>query len=205
METTDKYTEYAEQCIDNILDTLEKVEPNKITVVTGDNATGKSVLRQLVWKPISKALGKQIKVADISMQRRTGLHSELGGGGVFLRDTDWSATSTNTLSFIKSVLGATERYIVLDEPEIGMSVSLQASVGEYLNKILPEVLEKNYGIMIITHSHELIKRLSCCDVFLNLQGKSKEEYLTAEPEIIDLEEFEKRDNALFKALQNQLK
>lgn len=199
-----KYKEYADQCIDNIIDALGQIKAHKITILTGDNASGKSLVRKQVWEAIERDTGKRVITADSSMERRTGLHSELGGGGVFVRDTAWSATSENSIHFIKCVLQATERYVVIDEPEIGCSLSLQASIGEYLNKVLPEVLGKNYGIMIITHSKEIVKRLTCADTFINLQKRTKDEWLNMEPEVIDLDEFLAKSSALFKGLQKAL-
>lgn len=210
MEETPKYKaedfkDWAEDVIDNgIIPTLEALEPNKITILTGNNGTGKSLIRSLCWRSISDAVGKRVKVADISMQRRTGLHSEMGGAGVFLRDHDTTATSMNTLGFLKSILKADDRYIVLDEPEIGMSLEMQRSVAEYLNKVLPDVMTKNHGVLIITHSTEIISHLNA-DVFLNIQGMSKEEWLNREIKPIDLDEFDAKHSALYSALNERLK
>lgn len=196
---------WAEEAFDNLVDALESIHANEITVLTGDNGTGKSLIRKLLWKQLEEELGFRVKVADTSMERRTGLHSELGGGGVFCRDAEWVATSENSIRFMRSVLMADERFIVLDEPEIGLSESMQLSVAKFLNEKLPEVMKKNYGVLIITHSKIIIENLDCIGKFVNIQKLTKEDYLAKEPECIDLEEFDKRSSALFKLLQSHLK
>ena len=138
------------------------------------------------------------------MERRTGTHSDLGGMGVFLRDNDASATSSNTIQFIKGVLESKKRYIVIDEPEIGMSESIQKSIAVYFNKRFPEVLKENYGILVITHSKQIVKTLDDCN-FINIQKKTKDEWLNAEPEVIDIDLFEKQSMDLFRLLQTKLK
>lgn len=204
MDMKDKYTAYAEECLDNIFDAMDQIKLNSIMVLTGENATGKSLIRKALAPVLTKQNnGERVRIADISMERRTGLHSELGGGGVFLRDTEWVATSSNSIHNIRSICKATDRYIVLDEPEIGCGLSMQASIAEFLNKTLPEVLQNNKGVLIITHSKEIVKRLNNVE-FINLQKLTKEEWLSAEPVIIDFEEFEEKQNALFHLVQDHL-
>lgn len=202
-----EYTEYAEKALDNIFDALDKIKVGEITILTGDNGTGKSLIRKVIGSAIAKQLdGERVPVADISMERRTGLHAELGGGGVFLRDTEWLATSQNSLSFLRGILNSVKgRYVVLDEPEIGMSVSLQASISEWLKNKLPDVLKDNEGVLIITHSAELVRRLREISSFVNLQGLTVDEWLNMPPTVIDLDEFEAKCSALHSLLQKHLK
>lgn len=201
-----------EDHIDNLIDIRDSIKLNEVTILTGDNATGKSVIRKTLWKHINDLLGIEEQksfVSDISMERRTGLHPEMGGGGIFLRDCGWTPTSMETYRFIKGVFQAlnnNKRFIVLDEPEIGASKEVQKAFAKYINNFYDDIHDNNkcYGLLVITHSDEIIKNLKC-DNFLNIQGLTKEEYLNREIKDIDLEELEKFSLDLFCGIRDRNK
>ena len=203
----DMYKEWAQETYENILDALDQIKTGHVTILTGDNGTGKSLIRKVLCSSLrNQENDDTIKIADISMEKRTGLHAGLGGGGVFLRDVEWVATSDNRLSFLYSLLNsAKDRYLVLDEPELGMSQDLQKSIGIYLSKRIPETMKENRGMLIITHSREFVRSLSVEHVFVNLQKKSEEEWLNESAKEIDLDDFRKKCDALFNLLRDHLK
>ena len=203
----DMYKEWAQEAYENILDALDQIKTGHVTILTGDNGTGKSLIRKVLCSSLrNQENDDTIKIADISMEKRTGLHAGLGGGGVFLRDVEWVATSDNSLSFLYSLLNsAKDRYLVLDEPELGMSQDLQKSIGIYLSKRIPETMKENRGMLIITHSREFVRSLSVEHVFVNLQKKSEEEWLNESAKEIDLDDFRKKCDALFNLLRDHLK
>lgn len=201
--------------IEQLINLREKICLNEVTILTGDNATGKSVIRKTLWQHINDLLGiKEEKsfVSDISMERRTALHPGLGGGGVFLRDCGWTPTSMETYRFIKGIFQnlnddndkISKRFIVLDEPEIGASKEVQKAFAKYINNFYDKIHDNNkcYGLLVITHSDEIIKNLKC-DNFLNIQGLTKEEYLNREIKDIDLEEIDEFSLNLFKAIRDR--
>lgn len=201
-----------EDHINNLIDIRDSIKLNEVTILTGDNATGKSLIRKTLWQHINDLLGIEEQksfVSDISMERRTGLHPEMGGGGIFLRDCGWTPTSMETYRFIKGVfqaLNSNKRFIVLDEPEIGASREVQKAFAKYINNFYEEIHDNNkcYGLLVITHSDEIIKNLKC-DNFLNIQGLTKEEYLNREIKDIDLEELEKFSLDLFCGIRDRNK
>lgn len=203
----DMYKEWAQEAYENILDALDQIKTGHVTILTGDNGTGKSLIRKVLCSSLrNQENDDTIKIADISMEKRTGLHAGLGGGGVFLRDVEWVATSDNSLSFLYSLLNsAKDRYLVLDEPELGMSQDLQKSIGIYLSKRIPETMKENRGMLIITHSREFVRSLSVEHVFVNLQKKNEEEWLNESAKEIDLDDFRKKCDALFNLLWDHLK
>ena len=203
----DMYKEWAQEAYENILDALDQIKTGHVTILTGDNGTGKSLIRKVLCSSLrNQENDDTIKIADISMEKRTGLHDGLGGGGVFLRDVEWVATSDNSLSFLYSLLNsAKDRYLVLDEPELGMSQDIQKSIGIYLSKRIPETMKENRGMLIITHSREFVRSLSVEHVFVNLQKKSEEEWLNESAKEIDLDDFRKKCDALFNLLRDHLK
>ena len=206
-----------EDHIEHLINLRDKIYLNEVTILTGDNATGKSVIRKTLWQHINDLLGiKEEKsfVSDISMERRTALHPEMGGGGVFLRDCGWTPTSMETYRFIKGIFQnlnddnkkISKRFIVLDEPEIGASKEVQKAFAKYINNFYEKIHDPNkcYGLLVITHSDEIIKNLKC-DNFLNIQGLTKEEYLNREIKDIDLEEIEKFSLNLFRGIRDRNK
>lgn len=201
------YKEWAQEAYENILDALDQIKTGHVTILTGDNGTGKSLIRKVLCSSLrNQENDDTIKIADISMEKRTGLHAGLGGGGVFFRDVEWVATSDNSLSFLYSLFNsAKDRYLVLDEPELGMSQDLQKSIGIYLSKRIPETMKENRGMLIITHSREFVRSLSVEHVFVNLQKKSEEEWLNESAKEIDLDDFRKKCDALFNLLRDHLK
>ena len=113
------------------------------------------------------------------------------------------------ITFIKGVfktLDNDKRFIVLDEPEIGASKEVQKAFAKYINNFYEEIHDNNkcYGLLVITHSDEIIKNLKC-DNFLNIQGLTKEEYLNREIKDIDLEEIEKFSLDLFCGIRDRNK
>ena len=113
----DMYKEWAQEAYENILDALDQIKTGHVTILTGDNGTGKSLIRKVLCSSLrNQENDDTIKIADISMEKRTGLHAGLGGGGVFFRDVEWVATSDNSLSFLYSLFNsAKDRYLVLDD------------------------------------------------------------------------------------------
>lgn len=204
MEQTENWTDKA---INNIIDAIDKIQFGKIIILTGENGSGKSLIRKLLpYQLKDKNGGELVKVASTSMDRRTGLHSEMGGAGVFCRDTEWVATSENSFSFIRQIINSVkDRFVVIDEPEIGMSDSLKIALGNWLNKNLPELLDRNQAVMIITHSKELVKQITFTHDFINIQGLTEEEWMNETPKMLDIEEWSKKNTELFKALQKRLK
>lgn len=51
----------------------------------------------------------------------------------FLRDSAWTSTGQNTAELLMSILNTENRYIVLDEPELGMGEELQLTIANYIN------------------------------------------------------------------------
>ena len=198
------YSEYAEQCLENIFNTLDQIRCGQIHILTGENGSGKSLIVKTLHHHLNNIEDDEVKVATWGMNKRAGIDT---GTGIraFTADIDWTCTSENSLGMIKNILKQTNRFIVIDEPEVGMGETLQASLGNWLSKQLPEVIKQNKGVLIITHSKHLVRNINCEHVFLNMQGKDKETWLNEIPSVIDLDEFEARNLALFNLLRDHLR
>lgn len=190
--------------IDRLIKIAESIELGKLTILTGSNGSGKSVIRKLLPTRIQEKLGKDSPerlVSSLSFMSRAGLNSMCGIN--FLRDSEWTSTGDNTVHLLKSVVKHEDRFIVLDEVELGMGEELQLSIANYINSIKDEVLKKSYGLLVITHSRIVAKTLKE-DAFFNIDGiETKEEWLNREIVPTDLDQFKEDCDELFVAIRDR--
>ena len=163
----------------------KSIEPNKITLLTGRNGGGKSLIRQLLNTSIASKLGKdKVVIPHASQQIRTTNNPSLSSMSRFASDLDWLATSSNTINTIKSALNVKADYVVIDEPEIGLGEELQLGLIEWLNKELT-----GRGALVICHSRLIAKNLNF-DLFINLEDMTFDEWINRQPVSISIDEFE---------------
>lgn len=194
--------EYYDDIVDNIIDIAESIEPHKITILTGPNGSGESVVRQLLSRSISEKCGVNINnaVSSISMSRRTG-----GAGAIraFTSDTPWSPTGQNSYNFVCAVLKSSKnRFIVMDELEIGMSDELLMTTVQYINDNYNA--EEHLGLLVITHSRNVVKWLNH-DYFINMSGMTEDEWVNREVKPVDIEQFEEDCHKLFLCIDARTK
>jgi energy-coupling factor transporter ATP-binding protein EcfA2 len=196
--------------LDNILDMTDDIKIGEVTILTGSNGSGKSLIRKLMPACLIKQfkdIGVKVKencVSSISMQSRTESKPEWGALSCMMHDTGWAPTSTSTWNLIKGVIG-TDNYIVIDEPEIGCSKEIQLSICEAINSFV--IKKKNEcdfkGMLIITHS-ELICNIVNHDAFINLNGLSEKEWIERDLIIYDLEDLQNNSNLLHSVVQKRI-
>ena len=215
----------------NILDIILN-DPEEFTILTGSNGGGKSMIRNqfgLKYQNDLKNNPNKRKCKSISMELRTSINSSWGALSAAMLDNDATPTSLNTFQLIKGVLkdaGIFEEhepgtirmysetgYIIIDEPEIGMSEEMVLALGYYLLEIFPLLRAEKIGLMIITHSRVLVDLLTSIPPvthtvdewlntyrFINLDGLGLTEYICRQPKPADLEALEA--NYLFDAIRN---
>lgn len=184
--------------VDDLIDYSKQIKVGKITILTGSNGSGKSLLRKLIGSSLTKN-NKLVKVASVSMERRAGLNLD-GAMGAFTKDAEWEPTSRETIKLINGLLSQQERFIVIDEAEIGMGDELVLGLVNMLN----EKLNKNpLGALIITHSRVIVENLKH-DHFINLNGMKHKEWLTREIVPMDIETLYEQSNLIFREVQNRI-
>lgn len=202
--------------IDRIIYIRDMIEPNEITLLTGSNGSGKSLVR----KQVSFSLARKIPnvnieklTADVSMQRRTESNPEWGALSSINHDLSWNPTSYSTYSLIDTMLNSClteddskKRYIIIDEPEIGMSRETQLGLVKYLMNRLDEIMSNSHGLLIITHSEVIVDAFKDKSVFLNLDKDcTADEWLHRELIPVDLEQLAKDSHELFLGINERSK
>jgi len=207
-----------EEQFDNIVKVGSKIKVNEITILTGDNGSGKSLIRQAILSFISKQLDPletdmrklSRQIGSISMQKRTQGNKEYMELRAFFTDQEDEPTSLNTIFFIEALMDYNFKedkkdkfkFIIIDEPELGCSEETQLALSYYFNENLHKL---NCGVLIITHSRIIVENVFH-DNFLNLSGyKDKEEWLNRTIIATDIEKAKTNSNDLRSFVYQQLK
>lgn len=187
--------------INSLVDICDSIDETKITVLTGFNATGKSLIRKLLKSTFSEKLNdKKIIIPHSSQELRTSNVASLGALSSIANDVDWLSTSQQSISLIKKMINYDNFYVVIDEPEIGCSEELQLGIADYFNKNFDR--EKK-GCLIITHSKIIVKNI-VSDVFINIEKQTKNEWLNREINMVSLDDFIKFSDEMFINIRNRL-
>ena len=214
METVRKLDDH----ITRLIDVAESIKPNKLTILTGSNGNGKSFIRKLMNSKMGEKYpdrdARKI-VTEVSMQKRTDTNNPLMGTGFGFTffDNPKFPTSISTYNLIwrllRSCAASKEKgcksYLIIDEPEIGMSEESQLGTALYLKGKLPEILENSLGLMIITHSKTIVKELKESADFIYTDCEmTDDEWLDRDIIATDFEELEKQSMELMHRLNDWL-
>lgn len=198
-----------------IVNAFGQIDVEGVTVLTGNNGTGKSLVRKqlpFLFKNLyglSDLSGTRGWVRSISMDHRTQSQPEFGGLSGIMNDLEWIATSQNTLHSIDQLFRSMEsennvKYLVIDEYEIGCSEETAVALAMYIDSRLHELIDqkKIVGAMIITHSRPGLQHIRF-DHFVNIQGLTYEQWSNREIVPTDLDLL--RENGLFTYIRDNIK
>lgn len=195
-----------EEHIDGLADIIESTPiEGKITILTGSNGSGKSLIRKQLPFHIGRLSGFEANkcVSSTSLEARTSSNPEWGALGGAMQDTPWLPTSYATINMIENLIKIKNKYLVIDEPEIGMGEETVMALVNFLNEKFSNLDESVLGVMVITHNRYLVSNLRH-DHFANTDGlKSSEEWLNRELVPTDLEALKQND--LFTAIRDRQK
>ena len=202
----EKLTKHVKQ----LIEIKDSIKPNECTILTGFNGSGKSLIRKQIIFAIKKQY-PDAKTEHVSMQLRTESNVSLGALCSAMHDLPWIPTSCSTYDLIKGLINnklnnnKKQSYIVIDEPEIGMSTESQLAIAQYLKTNMPALLNCTYGVLIITHSETIVKELMDIATFKNINEEHKdispEEWLNREIKPTDFEYLNEWSLALFRYLE----
>ena len=160
---------------------------SKVVVVVGGSASGKSFCIRVM---ASWANNDDEEPIQVSMKYRTeaGFHRAFMFGPI--GDSE-DSTGNVSLGAIKGALGTSENreknhWLMLDEPDLGLSEDYAAAMGVWLAEYANKLPEKCQGLMIVTHSRDLVKSLfektTLTPHFLHMDGnKTPEQWISSNP------------------------
>lgn len=193
--------------IDNLIKVMKDIPLNKVTILVGRNGGGKSFIRKILGQFIEQKVNDGRKryeyVNEISMDKRI----DFEGGIMRCNNCDMpdTPTSENTIGHIESLFRHGEnRFLVIDEMEIGMGEELQAGVCAELAPQFAEILPKTLGILVITHSKTIVENLPH-DKFISLEGMSENEWLNRKIVPTTPTELKEWSTLLYRAIQKRLR
>ncbi len=135
-----------------------------ILVVTGENASGKS-LAFLILNNLVRSFGKEEKidvlVMDIGMGRRTksGIEKAFMFGDEHLDSTGNISIKVMQTGVENSRSKDTYHYLMLDEPDIGVGEGYHSAIGQFLSEFASTLPEKCLGLIVATHSRKITAKL----------------------------------------------
>lgn len=134
----------------------------KMVFVVGENASGKSFFRRVVGAICQQAKSKT-EYIPISMEGRRTVSYNPWLSFVY-GDEGYQATgvlSSNTvITGVKTSEGRTGRHVIFwDEPDIGLSDSWSAGLGDKLNEFIKNPPEHLVASFVVTHSKSLVARV----------------------------------------------
>jgi hypothetical protein len=149
------------------------------------------------------------------MELRTSGNSGLVGTGLdhMHSDLSWESTGEHTLDLVCNLLKSNtsekmakenRRYIIIDELETGLSKEVLLGVCNLLNTEMDNILKNSYGVLLITHSDEVVTQVKH-DVFLNIEGMTEEEWLNREIVPVSPDDIREWSLALFRGIRNRSK
>lgn len=212
-----------------LVEIIEDIDTEGISILTGSNGGGKSMIRQqfaLKYKNGKIENPNKRKCKAISMQLRTSTNPAFGALSSAMLDNEASPTSLNTFNLIQGVFQASglykeikegevealseTGYIILDEPEIGMAEETVTALVLWLFKHISLLKREKIGLMIITHSRLLVDMFLAHSIennyslnFYNLDNLSIEEYVDKNRVIIPTDLELLKSNYMFDAIRER--
>ena len=129
----------------------------KLCVITGSNASGKSLIRKILTSHLKRA---GIELIHLSIEKRCGHGIEKA---LIYGNEDEDSTGFNSANLIIKAFntgnGRTNPFFLLfDEPEIGCGEELQLLIGERIADQYDK-MPNCLGIFVMTHSRVITKEL----------------------------------------------
>ncbi len=140
------------------IETKLDVGESKLVVITGENASGKSLVRRIVTAALNKM---KVECIHISQEGRCrgGMERAFIYGSEDSHSTGCISFSTVQKS-IKTSQGRENKHgIFWDEPDIGLSDNYAAGVGVSISDFLKDPPDKLFVSFLVTHRKVLVEQL----------------------------------------------
>lgn len=130
----------------------------RVCVITGGNASGKSLLRKLIYNEYQD---NKTELMHISQAARC--RSGIVRGFMYGSEEDESTGFNSTKTILKLIQTANSRDnqygILLDEPEIGCGEELQAGLGFRMMCAIKDSCKNMDTCFVISHSKQFVQQL----------------------------------------------
>ncbi|MBY3433852.1 hypothetical protein HFN89_06785 [Rhizobium laguerreae] len=156
--------EFKDEAVEIIPSILEVGERRDLLVVTGENASGKSLAFMLISQ-LGRTFAKQdkidLEVMDIGMGRRT--TSGIAKAFMF-GDENIDSTGNISIKIVQTAVSTSQarkgfHYLMLDEPDIGVGEGYHNAIGHFLSDFAKDLPETCLGLVVATHSRRITERL----------------------------------------------
>jgi ABC-type multidrug transport system ATPase subunit len=151
------------------------INPYKLVLVTGDNASGKTVIRRTYG---SRARKLGLQVGYIANDSRAGANDNPIAHLMIYGSEDEESTGAITCKSVTGIFKAVKEWddnvVIIDEPELGLGEEAQLGMGLFLKQAIDELEDSTKKVIICTHSRQIISVLA--DVphtFINVGWKYK--------------------------------
>lgn len=178
---------------------------DKLVIVTGDNATGKSFIRR-VYHAVIKLTKDEVMHLSQEGRCSSGIPSALIYGDESYNSTGFLTSCTVSTGIRSCKERTTPHYIIWDEPDIGLSEKYAGGVGVEIRKFVENLSEYTQGVIVVTHSKAIVRQLvSLNPSHLRVGGcPDLKTWLNRFEEPGSLEELEERNHTVFRAIQKLL-
>lgn len=182
---------------------------DKICVITGPNASGKSLVRKMLHNYHKDANELYM---HFSMSGRTS--SGIMSGMIYGTEMDESTGANSVSLFLKlfsSNLDRKEPFaVMLDEPEIGCSDETAYSMGKYLADRLASLESNEFlkAFYVVSHSRFFLEPLLSINpthLRLAADGMTLGSFVSRKVEIVDLEQIKKVGRQGWSWVDNQIR
>ena len=136
----------------------------ELVVVTGENASGKSLYVRVAGAVVQKDMGAL--PVSVSIRERTGAGtSEMGGMRrvMMFGDEQEQSTGATSVSVVQKAFGNLDRpngsVLIVDEPELGLAEAYARALGEYIGQQAQGIPAACRGVIVVTHSRPLVQGL----------------------------------------------
>ena len=142
---------------------------SKLLIVTGENATGKSLFAQIFQQYCGRFV-KRVRCVRDGLDIRTGpfaslrcgLIDNMSTGDVGVEQVLAMLEKRNKEDPLRLQDGETPYrgvYFVFDEPGLGLSENYQCTMGVYIGRYVKKMDPRVYGVVVVSHSRYLVNHL----------------------------------------------
>jgi hypothetical protein len=175
-------------------------DDQRLFVVTGPNASGKSFVSKLLGGYVRKNF--EYEVMRVGMEFRTGGYGSHIMKALVYGDEGSNSTGLNSYHVVRTGISTCRdrekpHLFILDEPDVGLSESFQGALGRVIAEFAADLPKHTAAFGVVTHSRRLARHLLPlrphhirCGDSLTLQ-----EVVEREPEDLTPEEVERLDKA----------